>query len=148
MYHYTESGLENIWLVNGYDEYDTLEGKGVGIHDIDGLHHVIAQGIIDKPAPLTGKEFRFLRLELDLSQKAVGDLMDKSDQMVAKWEKEKNDVPVLADAAMRNFYSEKVNGTSIAGILERLKDLDRQLHEHQLKLEEIQGEGWRLDDCA
>ena len=29
------------------------------IHDLEGLHRVIAEQLIEKPAPLTGKEFRF-----------------------------------------------------------------------------------------
>jgi transcriptional regulator with XRE-family HTH domain len=93
------------------------------------LHAAIAEVIVNKSAPLTGKEFRFLRIELDFSQKAIGDLMDYSDQQIANWEKGKGDIPVLADAAMRNFYRESVGGSMISGLLNKLKDLDRQIHE-------------------
>lgn len=147
MYHFTECGLDNIYLTNGYEQYTSAEGKGVGVHDMDGLHRVIAQSIVDKKSPLTGKEFRFLRIELDLSQKAIGDLMGKTDQMIAKWEKGESDVPVLADAALRNLYSEKVNRTTIGGLLEELQTLDRQMHENMIRLEETEN-GWKLDRCA
>lgn len=149
MYQYTACGLDNVWLKNGYEEHETAQGKGVSIHDIDGLHHAIAHSIAHKSAPLTGKEFRFLRIELDLSQKAVGDLMDKTDQMVAKWEKGENSVPRLADAAIRNYYLESIGDAPISLLLSKLAKLDRQLHEIEIKLEEIEGNGWQeVADCA
>jgi DNA-binding transcriptional regulator YiaG len=147
MIQYTASGLDNIWLKNGYKIHDTGHGSGISIHDLDNLHKVIAKGIVEKAAPLTGKEFRFLRIELDLSQKAIGDLMDKTDQMIANWEKGNNDIPVLADAAMRNLYMESIGCSPISGLLNKLKDLDRQIHELKLELEETQ-DGWQLQACA
>ena len=38
MYHYTESGLPNIWLVNGFVVKRTSYGKTVSIRDLEGLH--------------------------------------------------------------------------------------------------------------
>ena len=147
MFHYTASGLDNIWLKNGYQLYTTGDGTGFSIHDLDNLHKAIAIGIAEKSAPMTGKEFRFLRVELDLSQKAIGDLMDKSDQMIANWEKGNNEIPVLADAAMRNLYLESIGCSPISGLLNKLKDLDREIHELKLELEETQ-DGWKLQQCA
>lgn len=148
MIHYTASGLDNIWLKNGYKIHETGDGRGISIHDLDNLHRVIAQQIIvGKAAPLTGKEFRFLRIELDLSQKAIGDLMGKTDQMIANWEKGNHEIPVLADAAMRNLYMESIGCSPISGLLNKLKDVDRQMHESKLELEETQN-GWQLQACA
>jgi hypothetical protein len=36
MYHYTESGLDNVWLANGYTVIETPYGKGVSVRDADG----------------------------------------------------------------------------------------------------------------
>jgi DNA-binding transcriptional regulator YiaG len=148
MFHYTASGLDNIWLKNGYKTYNAMEGGGFSIHDLDNLHKAISLGIVKKEAPLTGKEFRFLRIELDLSQKAIGDLMDKTDQMVANWEKGNHSIPVLADAAMRTLYMESIGGSPISGLLKKLKDLDRQIHELKFELEETQEGGWQFSECA
>jgi len=63
MYHYTESGLQNVWLENGYSKVRTKYGTGVAIHDVDGLHRMIGKTIARKPR-MTGAEFRFLRKQL------------------------------------------------------------------------------------
>ncbi len=147
MYHYTSCGLDNIYLKNGYATSDGAEGKGVAIHDMDALHRVIAKGIVDQSAPISGKEFRFLRIELDLSQKAVGDLMDKTDQMIANWEKGNNSIPVLADKAIRDIYMDSIGESHIADFLTKLKDLDRQIHKIKFQFSETE-DGWQLDQCA
>jgi len=147
MIKYTGCGLENIYLKNGYIKHSTEEGDGISVYDMDALHRVIAKGIVEKPAPLSGKEFRFLRIEMDLSQKAMGDLMDKSDQMIAKWEKGENDIPVLADAAIRNLYMEDIGESPLVGLLKKLKDLDRQYHEAIFELEERESI-WLCANCG
>ena len=38
MYHYTECGLTNVWLVNGFIRHRTPYGKRVAIENGDGLH--------------------------------------------------------------------------------------------------------------
>ena len=68
MYHYRECGLRNVWLVNGYDEHDTPYGLGVAIHDLEGVHHAVAHGLVSKGGKLTGAELRFLRQEMGISQ--------------------------------------------------------------------------------
>ena len=71
MYHYTECGLDNVWLANGFIKKKTAYGEAVAITDADALHKLLAEDLIGKPARLTGKEFRFLRVALKLSQAAV-----------------------------------------------------------------------------
>ena len=147
MYHYTTSGLDYIYLENGFIISETSAGDGVAIHEIDSLHQAIAKGIVDKVAPISGKEFRFLRIEMDFSQRAIGDLMDKTDQMVANWEKGHNNIPVLADKAIRDLYMESIDETPISDLLKRLKDLDSEIHEIELCLSEAEGD-WVIDRCA
>ena len=85
-YHYKESGLQNVWLLNGYEAVKTSQGESVVIHDLEGLHTVIGEALCSKKR-LTGTEFRFLRKELELSQGGLGLLLGVSDQAIAKWEK-------------------------------------------------------------
>ena len=46
VYHYTESGPDNVFLVGGYDYVDTPRGRTVVIRDIDGLHRVIGRALV------------------------------------------------------------------------------------------------------
>ena len=142
MYHYRECGLRNVWLANGYTEHETPYGHGVAIHDVEGLHHAIAQGLTNKGGKLTGSEFRFLRQELGLSQAKLAALMGNEAQTVAIWEK-KGSQPKLADRFVRAFYREQAEGNAhIREMIERLIDADLEECD-RLTLEQSHGE-WRV----
>ncbi len=102
MYHYTESGLRNVYLENGYTEIDTPYGKAISISNTDGLHKLIADTLIEQPY-LSGREFRFLRIELDMTQREVGDYLGVSAQAVALWEKSPR-VQRKVDQMIRAIY--------------------------------------------
>ena len=128
MYHYQTSGLDNVYLVNGYDVFNYGGEKATSIHNIFGLHKVIAESLINKLEPLSGREFRFLRLEMDLSQSMLGKLFGVSNQAIAKWEKGQSKTSGPADKLIRVLAKEKVinhNG-EVAGLIEKLAELDRQ----------------------
>src|SRR5690606_8297361 len=95
MYHYTESGLRNVWLANGYKIRNVGGEDAVAIHDVDQLHQVIGRSLARKPH-LTGTEFRFLRKEMGLSQKRLADMLGSSEQTVSLWER-RGRIPVGYD---------------------------------------------------
>ena len=125
-YHYTQCGLDDIWLVNGYEIYDTPYGKGVSVQDVEGLSDLIAISLTEKPAPLTGKEFRFLRLALEMSQKRIGELVGKEAQTIANWEKSEK-LHQDADFLIRHIYKQtKINQHSnYTEMVDHLNNLDR-----------------------
>ena len=45
-HHYVNSGLDYVYLANGFTVHDTPYGSGVAIENADGLHHAIAVAII------------------------------------------------------------------------------------------------------
>lgn len=139
MYQYTSCGLDNVWLKNGFKTHEVGTVTGLSIHNMEGLHRAIALTIIRSPRPITRQEFRFIRIELDLSQKLLGSLMEKSDQSIAKWEKGKQAIPRLADKAIRDLYMESIGEGVIAGLLSEMAQLDRKVHELNLELEEVGG---------
>jgi len=148
MYHYKTCGLDDIYLENGYKEIETAEGKAVSIHDMDGLHRAIAKEIVGKPRRLSGKEIRFLRVELDMSQRTLGDILGKTDQTVAKWEKEHVKIPKMADLILRKMYMESVDDQSkIKQMIERINTLDQKIQEKALHFSESE-EGWKSVNTA
>jgi DNA-binding transcriptional regulator YiaG len=139
MYHYTEVGLQNVWLANGYNVRKTSYGKAVSIEDADGLHRAIGRALARK-SYLTGAEFRFLRKELDLSQHRVAGMLGTSEQTVALWEK-RGKIPKTADRMFRAIYLETINGNvKIKELIESIADLDRKVDE-KLVFQDTE-EGW------
>lgn len=126
-YHYTDCGLDNIWLIGGVEFHETSYGSATSIYDVDDLHRAIAMDIIDRPT-MTGPEFRFLRLELDLSQRALACLMKATEQQIHRWENEKSDIPGPAQVTLAGYYLESVDPTSrMKEHIDRLSQLDCEL---------------------
>lgn len=106
MYEYTGSGLEGIFLKNGYRIVESAYGQGVAIEDIENLHRAIAADILRQKNPMTGHQFRFLRKEQDLVQAELAAMLRVDVQTIANWEKKGAEaVPGPSDFAMRAFYS-------------------------------------------
>jgi putative transcriptional regulator len=128
MYHYTDGGLRNVWLKNGYVERDTPYGKAVSFHDLDGLTKAICMALSSKPGKLTGAEFRYIRSGLLLSQKSLGQLLGCTEQAVAKWEKT-GKVPKTADYIVRVIYKQAHDGNEgVGATVEMLNTIDRISH--------------------
>jgi DNA-binding transcriptional regulator YiaG len=125
MYRYKESGLDNVWLVNGYKVRKTPYGKAVAIDDVEGLHRSIAERLVGKPGHLTREEFRFLRKELGLSQKNLGAILGAEEQAIARWERGVSKVDEIADRFLRALYRETRYGKAgIRALVDRLNELD------------------------
>jgi len=106
-HHYTECGLDYIYLINGFVVHETAYGNAVEVEHADLLDRQIALAIVNDQGPLTGQEVRFLRGLLDLTQEELGDLLGKDAQSVARWEKKKAAIPSTEDLALRQIYLEK-----------------------------------------
>ena len=139
-YRYTESGLTNVWLANGYTIRKTKYGVGVSIHDMDGLHRALARALSKQPR-LTGTQVRFLRKEMGLSQRGLGELLGVSEQAVSLWER-KGQLPKTADRLLRLIYVEHDRGNApIRTTIQRINAMDSQDRE-QIIAEEAKG-GWK-----
>lgn len=125
MYHYTECGLDNVWLANGYTVHKTPYGKGVSVSDADGLMKELAKSLTHKPGRLTGKELRFLRTLLCLSQASLAAMMGATEQSVSLWERT-GKVPKASDALVRMLVLEKMNGDGkISEVIDRINTVER-----------------------
>jgi len=142
MYHYTDGGLRNVWLVNGYEIKQTPYGEGVAFRNLDGLTRSICMALGRKASPLTGAEFRYIRSAgMRLSQPALGKLMGIDGQSIARWEKTSR-VPRWADKLVRLLYAAQAEGDEpIAKAVERIKTVER-LVKQKIVVKESRGQ-WR-----
>lgn len=145
MFHYESIGLPNIWLTNGYDTVETPYGKAVAIHDLNGLHQAIIDHLAHSPNPLTGSELRFLRKELGLSQKTLGDYLGRDAQSIALWEKRASATrsALIADRMLRLLAIEHSKGTApVKDLLDSLRDTDSKPENTDRLVFEWQDQHW------
>jgi DNA-binding transcriptional regulator YiaG len=124
-HHYTESGLDNVWLVGGFEIINQGAERQLKIRDIEGLHRVIGTVLADKKGDLTGKEIRFLRQELLMSQALLAKLLGVTEQTVHRWETGKADIPKPAESLIRFIYRGK--NVDVRKALEELAEIEDQL---------------------
>ena len=140
MYHYRGAGLGNVYLKNGYREIKFGDEIAVSVENVQGLHLAIAATLIHKPAGLTGQEFRFLRIEMDLAQHRLARLLGVGEQSIRQWENNvTRQIPGSAERLMRAFARERLlnQDGEITGMLEELAELDHFVME-QMLFEETQ----------
>jgi putative transcriptional regulator len=145
MYHYTEGGLDNIYLANGYEFAEAPGGRTVRIGDIDGLHEAIGRILISDKKNLSGKEIRFLRHEMLMSQATLAKLLEVGEQTIHRWEKGKAEIPKPAEALIRLLYREHIGGKGGPGIrrcLEKLADLEDAIDRNRVSLRQS-NRGWQ-----
>ncbi|MHA1548494.1 MAG: helix-turn-helix domain-containing protein [Alphaproteobacteria bacterium] len=141
--HYTACGLDDVYLLNGFKVSKSSRGRVTKIKNIEGLHQAIGDYLIRLKRSLTGKELRFLRTELGLSQANLAKMLGESDQTVARREKtdEREGAPSVQERMTRHLYGEHIGGNeSLTNFLKELEALDDQADDKAWKLE---ADGWR-----
>ena len=141
LFRYQGCGLDNVYLRNGYRETESAIGeKGIFIDDVEGLHRAIAMVIIDSGASLDAKTFKFLRKELDFSQRQVAAFLGVEEQTVSLWERARAPIPQSADIFLRSLAKEKCSGNpELQKMIDRLNTIDR---DDRLKIELTKNDHW------
>lgn len=86
---------------------------------------------------------RYLRQELDLSQRRLAELLGVEEQTVSLWER-RGRMSKLADRFVRALYREHAEGNaSIRDIVERLAAKDRREHESKRAEFSRHADAWR-----
>jgi DNA-binding transcriptional regulator YiaG len=107
LYHYTESGLENVYL-DGVEVFEcankscrAYKGKTAAIEKIDLLHRLIVEQLIAQEAPLSGKAAKFLRKFFGIKAKEWADYLMVGAQTVSRWENENEAIGQQSEALIR-----------------------------------------------
>jgi putative transcriptional regulator len=147
-YHYKECGLDYIYLAGGFHYVDGPGGRRqVVIKNIDQLQEAIGRMLIEDKKNLSGREIRFLRHEMLMSQATLAKLLEVSEQAVHRWEKGKTgQVPKPAEALIRLLYREHIQaGGGIRKKLEKLADLEDATGGARVTARKSRNNKWQLE---
>lgn len=103
-YHYKECGLDNIYLMNGYNIEEVDGEQYVSIDSVDELWKAIGLNLVTTKKILSAKEVKFLRGQMEKTQSEIAALLRVEDQTVARWEKGKVKLSGGADVAFRALF--------------------------------------------
>ena len=107
-YMYIECGLDNVFVYGVEPVVDDHGKKVFGVENINGLHRAIAHRIVTQNAAMTGKQLRFLRTEMGLTQAELAKLVHKEPLTVGRWEREENPIDENADTLIRLIGIERM----------------------------------------
>ena len=145
--HYTECGLDDVYLVSGYEIEKTPYGEGLTIKNLDQLHKAIGYYLAQRKKTLSGKELRFLRKQMNLTQSELGSLTGLSSQQVARWEKGESEISGPADVLVRALFIQHTGGKlDLQGLAKRLDEIDAPINE-RINFEKTD-KGWKLQKAA
>ena len=100
-YNYTECGLDNVIIEGLEPVVDDDDDLVYTIPNIAGLHRVIAQGIVMHEKGISGKELRFLRSEMGLTQAELAKAVHREPLAVGRWERGEIEIDSNAEALVR-----------------------------------------------
>ena len=125
-YHYTECGLDYVYLANGFEFVETPWGEGVHIESAEALHVELGLMVARLERPLSGAEFRFLRERLEMTQEELASFTGYMDgQQVSAWERGKSKAPRSVEVVLRELYLEAYPPDHSPGLRHLLAQLTR-----------------------
>jgi len=113
LYHYTECGLDNVFIEGMCVPEDDHGEPVYCIRNVTGLHKVIAHGIVNHRSAMAGNELRFLRTEIGLTQAEMAQLVHCDAQTVGRWERGETVMPPPSEALIRKHVIEKLELDSL-----------------------------------
>ena len=119
-YHYVESGLDNL-ILQDINVFECVCGENiVRIPAVDELHRLVGMRIIEKIAPLTGNEIRFLRKNMGMRAMKLAGFMGIDNATVSRWENGKQKISKSHDHFLRLIYCNlnRINPDRIVRIIQ------------------------------
>ncbi len=105
LYHYTESGLDNVYLAD-LPVYRCECGEFfASIPNIIELNSRIGINLIKKKTLLKGPEIKYLRKNIGLNAKSFADYIGIDKSTLSRWENNKQVVDKSNDRMIRLFYA-------------------------------------------
>ena len=107
-YRYTESGLDNVIIEGAQVLVDDAGDSCVTIPNVNGLHKAIAQGIVLRRSAMIGRELRFLRTEMGMTQAELAALVHREPLAISRWERGEIEIDSNAETLIRLHETERL----------------------------------------
>ena len=107
-FRYIASGLDNIVLVGLKECIDEDGDPCIEIPHITELHRVIARGIVTRDHGMSGKELKFLRTEMGMTQAEVAKVVNREPLTIGRWERGEIEIDPNAEALLRLVAIERL----------------------------------------
>ena len=108
-YRYMECGLDNV-VIEGIDIVIDDAGEQVYcIENVTSLHKIIAHALITQEQSVSGKELRFLRTEMGLTQEQLAQILNVARGTINRWETQRDRINPTAEFLVRMLVAEKLD---------------------------------------
>jgi len=105
-HHYTECGLDNVYLVNiQICNCMSCGERIVCIPKMPVLHTCIAKSLLEKGSRLNGNEIRFLRKNIGLKSKQLSQYLGVNISTLSRWEHGEQKIALPHDLLLRVEYA-------------------------------------------
>ncbi len=104
-YHYTESGLDNVYFDNVCIYRCKCGEFFPSIPGVIDLHTKIGKMVIKKSTALNGKEIRFLRKNIGMNAKTFSDYVGIDKSTFSRWENNQQKLAKPNDRLIRFIYA-------------------------------------------
>lgn len=111
-YRYDECGLDNVILKNLPVRLDDDGEELIVIPAVNLLHNVLLAAVASKPSGLIGKEIRFIRTKLGMTQAELARVIGRDGQTIGRWERNEFEIEQSADTLIRILAFQFLDGES------------------------------------
>jgi DNA-binding transcriptional regulator YiaG len=141
---YKACGLENVYLRGGYTVREMGGETYMAVQDAEDLHRAIAEYLVLHQKNLVGREVRFLRRHLGVTQADLADCLGVSDQSIARYEKSDDPLTGPGDRLLRLLVLAKLQGgpVMVAEVIEAIRQTDSTNTESLVM--ERGDDGWKI----
>ncbi len=104
-YRYTDCGLDNVFIAR----VSSLAADDVvRIPNVNGLHRAITLGIVTRGAMMNGREMRFLRTEMGMTQAELAAMIHREPLTIGRWERGETEIDANAETLLRLYAIERL----------------------------------------
>lgn len=107
-FRYDACGLDNVEIAGLEFVIDDDGDECIRIPRINELHKLLVRMIVSREKGMSGKELRFLRTEMGMTQAELAKIVKRDVQSIGRWERGENPIEPNAELIIRLLVAEKL----------------------------------------